>query len=74
MSPTIDNHTVTGDDDGCRYLNSLEYNEAKVIFEHAKRHGMADFEDHRTRRNYTLHYHNGAYTVNDRETKKSGWF
>ncbi len=75
---TIDGHSVDGDDEGRHYLYALEYNEAKVLFEYAKRHGEAEFEDRKKGRNYTLKYQGGEYTVDRREgsDKKpsSGWF
>jgi len=43
MSQAIDGHKVDGDEDGRHYLYALETSEAKIIFEHAKKHGAADY-------------------------------
>jgi len=72
----IHGHTVTGEDDvvkGMDYLDyDLQYDEAQVIFEQAKAHGQAQFEDGQER-NFTLkHNSDGTYTISSR--KKSGGF
>lgn len=49
--------------EGVRYLrDDLDFNEAKVFFEQAKRNGTAQFEDDQDRQ-YTLFYKGGSYTL-----------
>lgn len=76
MSYVMDGHKVEGDEEGRRYLRALEINEAKVIFEYAKKHGVAEFEDHRYNRNYTLRYDKNTlvYAVEQRKPKSIGWW
>ena len=76
MSQTIDGHKVDGDEDGRHYLYALETSEAKIIFEHAKKHGTADFEDHKYNRNYTLRYDKNTlvYAIEKRKAKSTGWW
>jgi hypothetical protein len=73
----VHGHSVLGDSnalDGIRYLDhSLDYKEAEVFFDQAKRRGSAEFEDAKGR-NYTLVRNKDAtYTV-ERRKKSSGWF
>lgn len=69
--------TGADDDESRRYLRELDNDEAKVIFDQAKRRGTAEFEVRRngTRENYSAGYKNGKYTVKDEgKQKSSGWF
>lgn len=66
---TVHGHTINYESEahsGISYLmNNLDYEEAKVIFQQAKTHGHAAFEDHQNRE-YTLEYHGGTYTLSRR--------
>ncbi|RJO58907.1 hypothetical protein C4546_04890 [Candidatus Parcubacteria bacterium] len=42
--PTIHNHQIDGDSDGLHAIKQLDSEEFEVLFEHAKRHGEANFE------------------------------
>ncbi len=73
----VHGHTVTGEDnamDGINYLDhDVDYKEAEVFFEQAKRNGSAQFEDERGR-NFTLIRNKDAtYTVEKRKSS-GGWF
>ena len=55
-----------GDIEGIRYLTEdLDYNEAKVFFEHAKNYGESQFEDDNERQ-FTLTHKSGVYTLTRR--------
>lgn len=77
---TIHGHQVStnADDEHSRqYLRSLDVDEAKTIFEQAKRAGNAEFEINKdgTRHNYSAGYKDGKYTVTNKgKQKPSGWF
>lgn len=71
--PDIHGHHVEGDEDGMKYLHSLDSDEARVIFDYARSHGHAEFEDHANRHNYTLTDKNGVYEV-ERRKSGGGWF
>lgn len=60
---------------GIYYLKSdLSANEARVIIEHAKTKGRAEFEDDQDR-DYTLvKGADGTFTLVLRQESKSGWF
>lgn len=70
----IHGHEVDGDEDGIHYLRHLDPDEAKVLFEYAKRHGHAEFEARVSgiRRNYALKYDNYRYTVEAEGTEGGG--
>jgi hypothetical protein len=74
----IHGHPVIGEDDvvkGMDYLDyDLQYAEAQVIFEQAKAHGQAQFEDGQDR-DYTLkHNSDGTYTLLRRNKSGGGFF
>lgn len=49
--------------EGIRYLrDDLDFNEARVFFDHARTKGFAEFEDDEDRQ-YTLFYKGGSYTL-----------
>ncbi|MFH1598622.1 MAG: hypothetical protein ABIB97_06210 [Patescibacteria group bacterium] len=55
-----------------RLDHDLDYEEAKVLFKHARYSGPAKFEDDKDR-DFTLKYNrDGTYTVEKR--KSSGWW
>ncbi|PIY95912.1 MAG: hypothetical protein COY66_05645 [Candidatus Kerfeldbacteria bacterium CG_4_10_14_0_8_um_filter_42_10] len=73
----VHGHTVSGEDDalnGINYLDHhLDYQEAEVFFDQAKRNGAAQFEDDK-KKNYTIIRNQDAtYTV-ERRKESGGWF
>lgn len=67
---TIHGHSVSTDEDdknSRHYLQALDTDEAKVIFDQAKTHGEAEFEISKngTRQNYSAGYKDGKYTVTE---------
>ncbi len=73
----VHGYKVSGDDDakeGIVYLDErLDYDEAKVFFEHARTRGSAQFEDDEGR-NFTLvRASDGTYLVKKRSSS-GGWF
>lgn len=70
----IHGHIVDGDENGIHYLRHLDAEEAKVLFEFAKRHGAAEFETRVSgiRHNYSLRYENYRYAVADGGSESGG--
>lgn len=70
----IHGHEVDGDEDGIHYLRHLDDQEAKVLFEYAKKRGSADFETRVSgiRRNFALTYDNYHYSVADQGAERGG--
>ncbi len=70
----INGHNVSGDEEGMHYLRHLDPDEAKVLYDYARKHGAAEFETqvHGLRHNFTLKYENYEFTVEDRGAQGGG--
>jgi hypothetical protein len=78
--PIIHNHDIDGDQDGLHAVKQLDSEEFQVLYEHAKRHGAADFEGtvHGKRMNFKLvRESDGTHRVESEGKEAShttGWF
>jgi len=65
MSMRVNGKLVSGDNKGVVYLDHLDYNEAEVLFKHARMYGQAEFEHNYI--DYTLKKEkDGTFTVEKR--------
>lgn len=72
MSVSIHGHTVEGDPEGLRYLESLSASEIKTLFDEAKMRGKANFK-YNNKHFEVAHLSQGTYLVAELK-KTTNWF